>query len=176
MWAASCNKAMEERRQYGVRVRPNYGKGSPSRWSCQSATLRSTWPATSSLTIFPKSSEALSDQPMPHTHVNPAEAFEADDEGYRGQPFPRPPREMLRQRSFFSNSSSDFGGVDPAQALRMDGFDAPQPPTFGSRLRESGIQAAETAIAGIGLGARQGSHNPRPGPRRAVAGQNASHS
>ena len=37
----------------------------------------------------------------------------------------------------------------------MDGFDAPQPPTLGSRLRESGISAAETAIAGIGLGARQ---------------------
>ena len=68
---------------------------------------------------FPQSSEPLSDEPMPHTHVNPAEAFEADDEGYRGQPFPRPPREMLRQRSFFSDSSSDFGGVDPAQALRM---------------------------------------------------------
>ena len=62
---------------------------------------------------------------------------------------------MLRQRSFFSDSSSDFGGADPAQALRMDGFDAPQPPTLGSRLRESGISAAETAIAGIGLGARQ---------------------
>eukprot|EP00439_Symbiodinium_sp_Y106_P050475 s9119_g6.t1 len=103
----------------------------------------------------PQSSEALSDQPMPHTHINPAEAFEADDQGYRGQPFPRPPREMLRQRSFFSDSSSDFEGVDPAQALRMDGFDAPQPPTFASRLRESGIQAAETAIAGLGLGARQ---------------------
>ena len=67
---------------------------------------------------------------------------------------------MLRQRSFFSDSSSDFGGVDPAQALRMDGFDAPQPPTFASRLRESGIQAAETAIAGLGLGA------PTAWPRR----------
>ena len=91
---------------------------------------------------FPQSSEALSDQPMPHTHINPAEAFEADDQGYRGQPFPGPPRDMLRQRSFFSDSSSDFGGADPAQ-------------TLGSRLRESGISAAETAIAGIGLGARQ---------------------
>ena len=92
---------------------------------------------------------------MPHTHINPAEAFEADDQGYRGQPFPQPPRGMLRQRSFFSDSSSDFGGADPAQVLRMDGFDAPQPPTLGSRLRESGISAAEAAIAGIGLGARQ---------------------
>ena len=35
---------------------------------------------------FPQNSEPLSDH---HTHVNPAEAFEADDEGYRGQPFPR---------------------------------------------------------------------------------------
>ena len=26
LWAASCNKAMEERRQYGFRVRPNYGQ------------------------------------------------------------------------------------------------------------------------------------------------------
>ncbi|CAE7623032.1 FV3-083R, partial [Symbiodinium microadriaticum] len=66
-------------------------------------------------------------------------AFEAEvDEGYRGQPFPQPPREMLRQRSFFSDSSSDFGAADPAQALRMDGFDAPQPPSLSARLRESG--------------------------------------
>ena len=42
---------------------------------------------------FSQSSEPLSDQPMPHTHVNPAQPFEADDEGYRGQPFPRPPRD-----------------------------------------------------------------------------------
>ena len=37
----------------------------------------------------------------------------------------------------------------------MDGFDAPSAPALGDRLRESGIQAAETAIAGLGLGARQ---------------------
>ncbi|CAE7847859.1 unnamed protein product, partial [Symbiodinium necroappetens] len=90
---------------------------------------------------FPQSSEPLSDQPLPHTHVNPAEAFEAE--------------EMLRQRSFFSDTSSDFGGTDTAQALRRDGFDAPQPPSFGSRLRESGAHAAETAIAGLGVGAGQ---------------------
>ncbi|CAE7447892.1 unnamed protein product, partial [Symbiodinium pilosum] len=153
---------MEERRQYGFRVRPNYGQvlgyiqeGEPITLELPKRNASVYMASHFFLDDFPQSSEALSDQPMPHTHVNPAEAFEADDEGYRGQPFPRPPREMLRQRSFFSDSSSDFGGVDPAQALRMDGFDAPQPPTFNNRLRESGIQAAETAIAGIGLGARQ---------------------
>ena len=107
--------------------------------------LRCTWDMASHFYLddFPQSSEPLSDQPLPHTHVNPAEAFEAEvDEGYRGQPFPQPPREMLRQRSFFSDSSSDFGAADPAQALRMDGFDAPQPPSLSARLRESGPGAA----------------------------------
>ena len=153
---------MEERRQFGFRVRPNYGQVLGYIQEREPITLElpkrnaSVYMASHFyLDDFPQSSEPLSDQPMPHTHVNPAEAFDADDEGYRGQPFPRPPRDMLRQRSFFSDSSSDFGGVDPVQALRMDGFDAPQPPTLGSRLRESGISAAETAIAGIGLGARQ---------------------
>ena len=86
---------------------------------------------------------------------------------------------MLRQRSFFSDSSSDFGGADPAQALRMDGFDAPQPPTLGSRLRESGISAAETAIAGIGLGANQYADRATIrglGRGEQYAGQDASHS
>ena len=145
---------MEERRQFGFRVRPNQD-GEPITLELPKRNASVYMASHFYLDDFPQSSEPLSDQPTPHTHVNPAEAFEADDEGYRGQPFPRPPRDMLRQRSFFSDSSSDFGGVDPVQALRMDGFDAPQPPTLGSRLRESGISAAETAIAGIGLGARQ---------------------
>ena len=81
---------------------------------------------------------------------------------------------MLRQRSFFSDSSSDFGGVDPAQALRMDGFDAPSAPALGDRLRESGIQAAETAIAGLGLGARQYAENAAyPGLAASVYGSSA---
>ncbi|CAE7819707.1 FV3-083R, partial [Symbiodinium sp. KB8] len=70
--------------------------------------------------------------PKRNASVYMAEAFEAEvDEGYRGQPFPQPPREMLRQRSFFSDSSSDFGAADPAQALRMDGFDAASPQIIG---------------------------------------------
>ena len=40
---------------------------------------------------FPASSEPLSDDPLPHTHLNPAEAFEdaREEDGYRGTPFPR---------------------------------------------------------------------------------------
>ena len=43
--------------------------------------------------------------------------------------------------------------MDPGQALRNDGLDPPRPPTLGGRLRESGIQAAETVIAGAAAGA-----------------------
>ena len=146
---------MEERREFGFRVRPNFGQVLGYIQEGEPITLELPMASHFYLDDFPQSSECLGDQPMPHTHVNPAEAFE-QDEGYLGRPFPPgPPREMLRQRSFFSDSSSDFGGVDPAQALRMDGFDAPSAPALGDRLRESGIQAAETAIAGLGLGARQ---------------------
>ena len=65
-------------------------------------------------------------------------------------PFPRPPREFTRP-SFLPDS--DDGGTDPGQALRNDGLDPPRPPTLGGRLRESGIQAAETVIAGAAAGA-----------------------
>ncbi|CAE7317175.1 unnamed protein product [Symbiodinium microadriaticum] len=65
-------------------------------------------------------------EPLP-VELPKRNAFEAEDEGYRGQPFPR---EMLRQRSIFSDTTTDFGGTDTAQA-------------------------AETAIAGLGLGAGQ---------------------
>ena len=43
--------------------------------------------------------------------------------------------------------------MDPGQALRNDGLNPPRPPTLGGRLRESGIQAAETVIAGAAAGA-----------------------
>ena len=42
--------------------------------------------------------------------------------------------------------------MDPGQALRNDGLNPPRPPTLGGR-RESGIQAAETVIAGAAAGA-----------------------
>ena len=56
-----------------------------------------------------------------------------------------------RQES--SRGRRDDGGMDPGQALRNDGLNPPRPPTLGGRLRESGIQAAETVIAGAAAGA-----------------------
>ena len=99
---------------------------------------------------YPNAPEPLSDAPLPHTTLNPAAAFETADEGYDGVPFPRPPREFTRP-SFLPDS--DDGGMDPGQALRNDGLNPPRPPTLGGRLRESGIQAAETVIAGAAAGA-----------------------
>ena len=66
------------------------------------------------------------------------------------RPLPAAPREFTRP-SFLPDS--DDGGTDPGQALRNDGLDPPRPPTLGGRLRESGIQAAETVIAGAAAGA-----------------------
>ena len=71
-------------------------------------------------------------------------------------PFPRPPRELTRP-SFLPDS--DDGGMDPGQALRNDGLNPPRPPTLGGRLRESGIQAAETIIAGGAAGAAAASQS-----------------
>ena len=99
---------------------------------------------------YPNAPEPVSETPLPHTTLNPAAAFETADEGYDGVPFPRPPREFTRP-SFLPDS--DDGGTDPGQALRNDGLDPPRPPTLGGRLRESGIQAAETVIAGAAAGA-----------------------
>ena len=99
---------------------------------------------------YPNAPEPVSDAPLPHTTLNPAAAFETADEGYDGVPFPRPPREFTRP-SFLPDS--DDVGMDPGQALRNDGLNPPRPPTLGGRLRESGIQAAETVIAGAAAGA-----------------------
>ena len=99
---------------------------------------------------YPNAPEPISDAPLPHTTINPAAAFETADEGYDGVPFPRPPREFTRP-SFLPDS--DDGGMDPGQALRNDGLNPPRPPSLGGRLRESGIQAAETIIAGGAAGA-----------------------
>ena len=82
--------------------------------------------------------------------LQPMKQESTADEGYDGVPFPRPVRELTRP-SFLPDS--DDGGMDPGQALRNDGLNPPRPPTLRGRLRESGIQAAETIIAGGAAGA-----------------------
>ena len=59
---------------------------------------------------FPTSSEPLSDEPLPHTHLNPAE--------------------RRRPRPFHADSDSDLG-ADPGQALRQDGLALPDAPSLG---------------------------------------------
>ena len=98
---------------------------------------------------FPASSESLSDEPLPHTHLNPAEAFEdaREEDGYRGTPFPR--RDFLRPRPFAADSDSELG-ADPGQALRQDGLALPDAPSLGDRVL-GGLQRAEAA-AGAAAG------------------------
>ena len=86
---------MEERRQCGFRIRPNYGQvlgyiqeGEPIGLELPKRNASVYMASHFYLDDFPQSSDRLTDQPMPHTHVNPADAFEADDQGYRGR---RPP-------------------------------------------------------------------------------------
>ena len=88
---------MEERREFGFRVRPNFGQvlgyiqeGEPITLELPKRNASAYMASHFYLDDFPQSSEPLSDQPMPHTHVNPAEAFE-QDEGYLGRPFPPGP-------------------------------------------------------------------------------------
>ena len=146
---------MEERRRGGFRVKPSFGQvlgyiqeGEPLALDLpkRNASLYTS----SHWYLDDYAPEPVSETPLPHTSINPAAAFETADEGYDGVPFPRPPREFTRP-SFLPDS--DDGGTDPGQALRNDGLDPPRPPTLGGRLRESGIQAAETVIAGAAAGA-----------------------
>ena len=154
---------MEERRSNGFRVKPSFGQVLGYIQEGETLTLdlpnRKASIYTSShlyLDDYPNAPEPVSETPLPHTSLNPAAAFETADEGYDGVPFPRPPREFTRP-SFLPDS--DDGGTDPGQALRNDGLNPPRPPTLGGRLRESGIQAAETVIAGAAAGAAAATRN-----------------
>ena len=122
---------MEERRSNGFRVKPSFGQVLGYIQEGEPLTLdlpnRSASLVTSShfwLDDYPNAPEPISDAPLPHTTINPAAAFETADEGYDGVPFPRPPREFTRP-SFLPDS--DDGGMDPGQALRNDGLNAPRP-------------------------------------------------
>ena len=148
---------MEERRRGGFRVKPSFGQvlgyiqeGEPLALDLPKRNASLYTSSHWYLDDYPNAPEPVSETPLPHTSINPAAAFETADEGYDGVPFPRPPREFTRP-SFLPDS--DDGGIDPGQALRNDGLDPPRPPTLGGRLRESGIQAAETVIAGAAAGA-----------------------
>ena len=148
---------MEERRSNGFRVKPSFGQvlgyiqeGEPLNLDLPNRKASIYTSSHFYLDDYPNAPEPVSEAPMPHTQLNPAAAFETADEGYDGVPFPRPPREFIRP-SFLPDS--DDGGMDPGQALRNDGLNPPRPPTLGGRLRESGIQAAETIIAGGAAGA-----------------------
>ena len=142
---------MEERRSNGFRVKPSFGQvlsfvqeGEPLNLDLPNRKASIYTSSHFYLDDYPNAPEPVSEAPMPHTELNPAAAFETADEGYDGVPFPRPPREFTRP-SFLPDS--DDG------ALRNDGLNPPRPPTLGGRLRESGIQAAETIIAGGAAGA-----------------------
>ena len=148
---------MEERRSNGFRVKPSFGQvlgyiteGEPLDLPLPNRKASIYTSSHFYLDDYPNAPEPISDAPRPHTTINPAAAFETADEGYSGTPFPRPPRDFTRP-SFLPDS--DDGGMDPGQALRNDGLNPPRPPTLGGRLRESGIQAAETIIAGGAAGA-----------------------
>ena len=148
---------MEERRRGGFRVKPSFGQvlgyiqeGEPLALDLPKRNASIYTSSHFYLDDYPNAPEPVSETPLPHTSINPAAAFETADEGYDGVPFPRPLREFTRP-SFLPDS--DDGGTDPGQALRNDGLDPPRPPTLGGRLRESGIQAAETVIAGAAAGA-----------------------
>ena len=111
---------MEERRQFGFRVRPNYGQvlgyiqeGEPITLELPKRNASVYMASHFYLDDFPPSSEALSDQPMPHTHVNPAEAFEADDQGYRGQPFPGRPGTCCGSAASFRTAAAISGARTP---------------------------------------------------------------
>ena len=158
---------MEERRQFGFRVRPNYGQVLGYIQEREPITLElpkrnaSVYMASHFyLDNFPQSSEPLSDQPMPHTHVNPAEAFEADDEGYRGQ---RVFRDMLRieQLEFQTEMQpkdlnlSSHASSSATTSLPYLFASISVLSLLATPLAFRAFSAAETAIAGIGLGARQ---------------------
>ncbi|CAE7205143.1 unnamed protein product [Symbiodinium natans] len=142
---------MEERRAHGFRVRPSYGQvlgyiaeGEPLPINLPNRNASILTSSHFWLDDYPQSSEP-EPAPLPHTTVDPAAAYEDANEGYDGVPFPR--RDFLRPRPFDLDSESDFGAVDPGQALRNDGLEPPAPPSFLSRLQQA--EAAAGAAAGL---------------------------
>ena len=101
---------------------------------------------------FPQSTEPLVENPRPHTDLGSAveNFYSADEDGYRGRPFPQ-----IRRPSFLG-PGQDTDTED--EAFRRNGFDAaPRPPPTASssvsgRLGEAGLQGAETVIAGGAAG------------------------
>ena len=73
-------------------------------------------------------------------------AYEDANEGYDGVPFPR--RDFLRPRPFDLDSESDFGAVDPGQALRNDGLNPPPAPGLLGRLPSQAAAGAAAGLAG----------------------------
>ena len=142
---------MQERRAHGFRVRPSYsqvlcyiaeGEPLPINLPNRNASILTSshfW-----LDDYPQSSEP-EPAPLPHTTVDPAAGYEDANEGYDGVPFPR--RDFLRPRPFDLDSESDFGAVDPGQALRNDGLNPPAAPGFLGRLQQA--EAAAGAAAGL---------------------------
>ena len=142
---------MEERRAHGFRVRPSYGQvlgyiaeGEPLPINLPNRNASILTSSHFWLQDYPQSSEP-EPAPLPHTTVDPAAAYEDANEGYDGVPFPR--RDFLRPRPFDLDSESDFGAVDPGQALRNDGLNPPPAPGFLGRLQQA--EAAAGAAAGL---------------------------
>ena len=152
---------MEERRQYGFRVRPNYGEvlgyideGEPL--SLQLPQRHATNYVTSHFYLddFFQSSQAASDQPLPHTHINPAAAFEGDDEGYRGSPFPQPPR---TSRSSGASSATAAATSGPWTRRRRWGLPGvPQAASLGQRLQRMGETPLNRARGNCWCGGQAG--------------------
>ena len=161
---------MEERRAHGFRVRHSYGQvlghiaeGEPLPINLPNRNASILTSSHFWLQDYPESTEP-EPAPLPHTTVDPAAAYEDANEGYDGVPFPR---RDFRPRPFDLDSESDFGAVDPGQALRNDGLNPPPAPGFLGRLQQA--EAAAEAAAGLA-----GSVSPLRGTVSAPAARSSS--
>ena len=151
-WAACSKESMEERRQYGFRVRPNYGQvlgyiqeGEPIGLELPKRNASVYMASHFYLDDFPQSSEAPTSTPRrPSRPTTRATA---------GSPSLGRPGRCCGSAASSRTAAATSEAWTPHRrcAWTASTRRSRQP----SPVRESGIQAAETAIAGLGLGARQ---------------------
>ena len=146
----------KERRQNGSRLKPSFGQvlgyiqeGEPLNLDLPNRKASIYTASHWYLDDYPNAPEPISEAPLPHTTINPATAFETADEGYDGVPFPRPPRPSFLSCRTPTTEAWTRPRPGPAER-RVEPTEAPEP---------SGIQAAETIIAGGAAGAAAASQS-----------------
>ena len=166
---------MEERRQFGFRVRPNYGQALGYIQEGEPITLELP---KRNASVYMASHFYLDDADAPHPH-QPRGGLRGGRPGLPRAALPRAAQGHAAAAQLLFGQQQRFRGRGPrpgathGRLRRAAALDAGQPAAGVGHLgRGDGHRRHRPQGAAV----RRRSHDPRPAPRRAVAGQDASHS